>query len=256
MTSGTPFGAGMLIISEAEIHLQSSSGVLTACWRQWRAERALGRRGIHFRATDPVAVANAYAAMSDAEFDAINARQDWANWRTIPRALSRNVPDRPLQVLDLGCGSGSSTRVLAYYCPAGSHITAYEMVPPLLALARRRAYTNRAGQAASVTFVCQGVTEPLRQSDGTLLADASVDLVNASGVVGHHLNAETSRPLVQELRRTLAADGIALLDVGPALPARALAPIMAAAGFEALGRRRSWLLDPTGQLVLRKRSLA
>src|SRR5205807_8119278 len=102
------------------------------CWRQWRTERALARRGIHFRATDPQRVAAAYAAMSAAEFDAINGRQDWANWRTIPRALHGHVPLRPLRVLDLGCGTGSSTRVLAFYCPAGSPVIGYALVNALV----------------------------------------------------------------------------------------------------------------------------
>src|SRR3954469_15229830 len=112
----------MLAISERDIRRHGPGYVLAVCWRQWRAERSLARRGVHFRATDPDPdrVAGAYAAMSPTDFDAINGRQDWANWRTIPRALSGRLPDRPLRVLDLGCGTGGSTRVLAFYCPAGS----------------------------------------------------------------------------------------------------------------------------------------
>jgi SAM-dependent methyltransferase len=203
-----------------------------ACWRQWRAERSLRRRGIDFRHTDPSVVAAAYAAMADQEFDAINARQDWANWRTIPRALAGHVPDRPLTVLDLGCGSGSSTRVLAFYCPGGSTIIGYEMVETLLAASvRRRPYLDRGGRPANVTFVCQPVTEPFRRPDGTMVADRSVDVVNASGVVGHHLDAERVLPLIAELQRVLRDDGIAMLDAGPALPATTLASLMSKAGF-------------------------
>src|SRR5262249_12923252 len=149
-------------------------------------------------------VAAAYAAMTDAEFAAINGRQDWANWRTIPRALSGHVPDRPLRVLDLGCGTGGSTLVLAFYAPAGSHITGYEFAAPLVEVARRRDYRHREGQPTRVEFVCQGVSEPLHAADGSLLAGGSVDVVNASGVVGHHLDAESIQPLVAELRRVLA----------------------------------------------------
>lgn len=225
---------------------------LLACWRQWRGERSLRRRGIHFRDTDPKNVAAAYAAMTDQEFDAVNARQDWANWRTIPRALNGHVPDRPLTVIDLGCGTGSSTRVLAYHCPAGSTIIAYEMVEGLLACARRRDYSHGSGRPATIEFVCQGVTEPFRRADGRLIADDSVDLVNASGVIGHHLDADLVRPLVVELQRVLGQGGIAMLDVGPSLPAAALIQIMNAAGFEVLGRYRSWFLDPTGELVFRR----
>src|SRR5205809_7859487 len=107
----------MLVISEPEIHRNGPGRILMVCWRQWRTERALARRGIRFRATSFEQVLAAYAAMTQAEFDAINGPQEWANWRTIPRALSEHVPDRPLRVLDLGCGTGGSTRVLACHRP-------------------------------------------------------------------------------------------------------------------------------------------
>src|SRR5690348_3337587 len=210
-----------LTFSPREIRRHGPGHVLVVCWRQWCTERALAGRGVHFRATDPATVAAAYAAMTDREFEAINGRQDWANWRTIPRALSGHLPDRPLQVADLGCGTGSSTRVLAFYCPEGSRILGYELVPALLALARSRTYYQRGGRPALVEFVCQGVTEPLRQPDGTLVPEQSLDLVNASGVVGHHLDTKTVAPLVAELRRMLAPGGLAMLDAGPTLRAPA-----------------------------------
>jgi SAM-dependent methyltransferase len=241
----------VLIIPRRVIRRHGPGHLLTVCWRQWRAERALARRGVHFRATDPNAVASAYAAMSDHEFDAINGRQDWANWRTIPRALSGHLPDRPLRVADLGCGTGSSTRVLAFYCPEGSHLTGYELVPALVAVARARPYPHRSGRPAHMAFVCQGVTEPLRQPAGAPVPEHTLDLVNASGVVGHHLDRHTVGPLVAELRRVLAPGGVAMLDVGPTLRAPELTRAMTAAGFTRLGRWRSWWLDPTGQVVFR-----
>ena len=213
--------------------------VLAVCWRQWRAERALARRGVRFRSTDPAAVAAGYAAMSAAEFEAVNGRQDWANRRTIPRAL------------DLGCGTGTSTRVLAACSPPGSEIVGYELAAPLLDHARRRRYAHRGGEPAGVAFVCQGVTEPFRDAAGALIGDRTVDLVNASGVVGHHLNAETVRPLIDEARRVLVPGGLAVLDDGPTLPAAALVGRMRAAGFEPLGRYKSWPLAPCGQTAFR-----
>jgi SAM-dependent methyltransferase len=239
----------LLTVAEGDIRRHGPGNLPGVVWRQWRAERALGRRGVHFRTTDVAALASAYAAMSPAEFDAINGRQDWANWRTIPRALSGHVPDRPLRVLDLGCGTGGSTRVLACYCPPGSRIIGYELAAPLVEVARRRQYAHHTGQPAEVSFCCQGVTETLREPQGEPVAAGSVDVVNASGVVGHHLSQVTVRPLIEELRRVLRPGGVALLDVGPTLAAGPLEECMRAAGFEALGRRRSWLLDPTGQVV-------
>jgi SAM-dependent methyltransferase len=239
----------ILTIDERQIRRHGPGHLLGVCWRQWRAERALVRRGIRFRTTDQEALAAAYAAMTDGEFEAINGPQTWANWRTIPRSLSGHVPDRPLRVLDLGCGSGASTQVLAFYCPPGSRITGYELARPLVELARRRTYRRRDGQPADVSFCCQGVTEMLREPDGSPVADRSVDVASASGVVGHHLNEQTVGPLVRELKRVLAPGGVALLDVGPTLRTAALTRQMSAAGFRSLGRRRSCLLDPTGQVV-------
>jgi SAM-dependent methyltransferase len=241
----------VLRIDEHDIRRHGPGNLFGVCWRQWRAERGLARRGVHFRITDVAALAAAYTAMSDGEFDAINGRQDWANWRTIPRSLSGHVPDRPLRVLDLGCGSGGSTRVLAFYCPAGSRITGYELAAALVEVARHRAYRHRSGQPADVTFCCQGVTEPLRQPDGTLVSNGSVDVVNASGVVGHHLGAATVGPLVGELRRVLQPSGVALLDVGPTLGDAELSGVMTGAGFARLGYRRSCRLDRTGQVIYR-----
>jgi SAM-dependent methyltransferase len=243
----------MLRIAETDIRRHGPGHILAAFWRQWRTERSLVRRGICFRSTDSACVATAYAAMSATEFDDINGPQDWANWRTIPRALRGHVPDRPLRVLDLGCGTGTSTRVLACFCPAGSQITGYEFAEPLVAIARRREYRRRNGQPAQVDFVCQSVTETLLQADGVTVPEQSVDLVNASGVVGHHLNAESIRPLVRELCRVLKPDGVAMLDVGPTLSASALRSILEPAGFAVQGRSYSWFGDTRGELVFRRK---
>lgn len=238
----------MLVISEQEIRRHGPGRILMVCWRQWRTERALARRGIHFRATSIDQVVAAYAAMSQDEFDAINGPQEWANWRTIPRALSGHVPDRPLRVLDLGCGTGGSTRVLACYCPLGSHITGIEIAEPMLGFARRRDFRHHTGAAANVDFRCHGVTESLGEPDG------SVDLINASGVVGHHLTPATTSPLIAEMRRVLVPGGVAMLDVGPTMPGDELRRLMTDAGFEYRGHYRSWFGDRTGEMVFRGRT--
>jgi SAM-dependent methyltransferase len=236
----------MLVISEQEIRKHGPGRILMVCWRQWRTERALARRGVHFRATAFEQVLAAYAAMSQTEFDAINGPQEWANWRTIPRALSGHVADRRLRVLDLGCGTGGSTRVLAFYCPLGSHVTGYEIADPMLVFARRREYRQRAASIAHVDFVCQGVTDPLRESD------ASVDLINASGVVGHHLKPDSFPPLLAEMQRVLTPTGVAMLDVGPTMPGGVLRRMMGEANFAYLGHYRSWFGDRTGEMVFRR----
>jgi hypothetical protein len=134
----------------------------------------------------------------------------------------------------------------------GSHLTGYELARPLAEVARRRSYPHQSGSPAAVDFACQGVTETLREVDGSVVPASSVDLVNASGVVGHHLDAHTVVALAEELRRALCMGGVAMLDVGPTLGERALSRVMATRGFRRLARCRSWALDPTGQVVFRK----
>lgn len=226
--------------------------LISVCWRQWRAERELARRGVLFRTADPAAVEAAYAAMSDAEFEAINGRQAWANWRTIPRALAGRLPERPVLAVDLGCGTGPSTRVVASVCPPRSRILGYELAAPLARIAGRHRFPGPDGVPQEVRFVAQGVTGTLCDPGGQPLAAGSVDLANASGVVGHHLTGRTVAPLVDELARILAPAGLALLDVGPTLGAEALARAMARGGFVPEGRFRSWVLDPTGQVLFRR----
>jgi SAM-dependent methyltransferase len=243
----------MLTISEQEIRRNGPGRILAVLWRQWRTERQLAKRGILFRATNVAQVHDAYAAMSQSEFDAINGPQDWANWRTIPRALSGRIPEQPLRVLDLGCGTGSSTQVLAFYCPPGSHVSGYELAEPLLPFARRRRYCHRHGKPTQVDFICQGVTETLRLADGMPLPPGSVDLINASGIVGHHLNSHTIRPLLTEIQRILKPTGLAMLDVGPTLPGHTLNALMRKAAFDYVGHCRSWFLDPTGEMVFRRK---
>ena len=189
--------------------------------------------------------------MTEDEFDAINGRQEWANWRTIPRSLSGLLPNRPLRIIDLGSGTGGSTRVLAHFAPAGSSIIGYELARPLVNIARRRSYNYRTGQPANVQFVCQGITEPFRDPHGELLAPQSIDVASASGIVGHHLDAAAASNLAAELRRVLVAGGLALLDPGRTLPDGPLTAIMREHGFQRLRRRRSSLFDRYGQVAYR-----
>ncbi|MBI4865036.1 MAG: class I SAM-dependent methyltransferase [Candidatus Riflebacteria bacterium] len=242
----------MLTIPEREIARHGPGNILAVCWRQWRTERTLRRRGIDFRTTDPAAVERAYATMTHEEFAAINGRQAWANWRTIPRAMSGSVPDRPLSIIDLGCGTGPSTEVLAFYAPVGSAIIGYELAAPLLRIASDRPYPNKHGSSVQVSFVCQGIAQTLRRPDGGAVPDRSVDLVNASGIVGHHFTPTTMEPLVRELRRILSPQGVAMLDVGPTCPARALISLMVSAGFASVRRCRSCAVDLMGEVVFRR----
>src|SRR5262249_54974709 len=113
-------------------------------------------------------------------------------------------------------------------------------------------YVHRGGQPARVDFCIQGITETLRDEANRPLADQSVDLINASGVVGHHLQPDTFRPLAHELQRLLRPQAVAMLEVGPTTGDRELTGILVPLGFQRLGRWRSWALDPTGEVVFRR----
>lgn len=218
-------------------------------WRQWCAELNLRIRGINFRKTDPAAVARAYGRMREQEFAEVNGRQAWANWRTIPRHLRRLHRPSPWRVIDLGCGQGDSTQVLACCCPPGSRILGLDVVPELLAQARRKPYRYATDEPAAVSFRSQSIIEPWRDETGAVLPDHGITLVNASGVVGHHLDPSNMEFVAGELARVLAPDGVAIVDVGPRLSLKQMTPIMRRHGFRRGRHERSCRLDPYGQVA-------
>src|SRR5262245_19170499 len=71
--------------------------------------RVRGLRKIPFRTSRNDVACQAYAALTLREFEAINERQAWANWRTIRRNLAGRVPRGPVRAIDLCCGTGRST---------------------------------------------------------------------------------------------------------------------------------------------------
>lgn len=228
-----------------------TENLLAVCWRQWRTERNLRRRGIDFRTTDPDAAREAYAAMTAAEFTAINGRQAWANRRTIARSLHNLLPEGPIAAIDLGCGVGESTRVLASLLPAGSTVLGIEFAIPLVEIARARPFHAADGSPAAVEFVAGSVADLFHNAQGTIVPADSIDLVNASGIFGHHLSPADVRRSLAEIRRVLCDGGIAALDPGPKLPAKTLRNLLNEAGFAFERIARSNAFDRTGQIVAR-----
>ena len=222
------------------------------CWRQWRTERALRRRGIDFRSTDPRRVQDAYSRMSPEEFGAINSRHAWANARTMRGSLAGLLPEGPIDALDLGSGNGASTRILARLLPAGSRILGLEFADSLVEIARRQSYLSAKGRPQNVAFQVASITERFVDADGNAIADGSVHLVNASGILGHHLDEADVARTLDEVARVLAAGGIAALDVGPKLSKERLTHLMHDRGLADLRRSRGHPLDRTGQVVFRK----
>lgn len=221
-------------------------------WTEWRLWLD---RSVNFRHRENRAAVDAYCAMDDAEFAGINARQAWANWRTIPRNLDGALPNRPVRVVDLCCGTGHSTEVLAWYAAPGSALLGLEYNPRFVAAARRRAYRHAEGAPAEARFTAQSVLETFREPDGSAVADGSIDLVNASGAVGCHFDHAASARLADQVARVLRPGGIALIDSGPAgTPAEDLRAIFAARGFACTGAARSCLVDRYRQLRFVRRS--
>ncbi len=197
--------------------------------------------------------ARAYCAMTKAEFEGINALQAWANWRVIPRNLRGRLPERPCRAVDLCCGVGQSTEVLAHFLPPGSEILGLEFNPAFIEHAARRLYRSADGTPARVRFRAQSVLEPFRDERGRLLEDGGVDLVNSCGALGIHFDAEALDGLAGEIARVLRPGGLATIDSGrQGVRKGEMTRIFERHGFEARGYAKSCFLDRFTQLGLVK----
>ena len=156
------------------------------------------RRRINFRTAYNTSAGAAYSKMTVDEFNDINLRQAWANWRTIPRNLNGRLPSRGMQAIDLCCGTGDSLAVLAFYLPVGSQITGLELTERFVTAARRRVFRNATGQIVRPQLHCQSVLKQFWDGKGRRFADKSIDLVNASGALGCHFRPCELRSLAGE----------------------------------------------------------
>ena len=236
-----------------KIPLPTLTRLVVLKWRQFRVE-TIG--GYHFRGQERDFVQRAYNGMGQQTFEVINGAQDWVNWRQIPRALRNRITDSAALIVDLGCGPGSSTRILAWHGMPTWRIIGVDFSEDLIQQARHRAasgdFHTAAGQRPSVEFVVGSVIEPFRDATGTLLMDHSVDYVNSSGIVGHHLSADGFAALASELQRVVKPHGFVALDSGPYLKEGIIRPTMEKFGFFLRSRVRSVPLDPRPQLVFQK----
>src|SRR5262249_48526220 len=143
--------------------------------------------------------------------------------------------------------------VLAYYLEPGSAILGIDAAARFVATARERSYLTRAGTSADVSFHCQSVLEPFRESATEVVPDASIDLVNSSGAVGCHFDADATAVLAAEVDRVVRVGGLALIDSGPdGTRPLELRWIFEARGFRAVHRARSCLFDRYWQVAFRK----
>lgn len=210
-------------------------------------------RKVIFRQNRNAMACQAYCQMRTSEFQALNARQAWANWRTIPRNLSGRLPQYPVFALDLCCGIGDSTEVLAYYCTPGSRLLGLEFNPAFVARARQRVYRHHGGRQAQVQFVVQNILETFCDGSGNRLANESVDLVNASGAIGCHFDSDAAAVVACECARVVKHNGLALIDAGrEGAAARELLGLFGQYGFRPIHQARSCVFDRYWQLCLRR----
>lgn len=231
------------------------AGLAALCLRQaWAELMVTAARGLRFREGENARAVRAYCAMSAAEFEGVNARQRWANWRTIPRCLEGRLPPRPCRAVDLCAGVGDSAEVLACCLPAGSEVLGLEYNPEFVRRARRRAYRDAAGRPVRVRFRAQSVLEPFQDEADVRLADASVDVVNCSGALAINFSEGQIAALAGEIARVLRPAGLAAIDA----PARAagrerMAGLFDGRRFEVLGSERSCCLDRFAQICFRRK---
>lgn len=230
-------------------------GLAVLVLRQAWAELVVAvARRLRFRAGENDRAVRAYCAMSVAEFEGVNARQRWSNWRTIPRSLDRRLPARPCRAVDLCSGVGDSAEVLACCLPEGSEILGLEYNPEFVRRARARAYRDAEGRPVRAVFRAQSVLEPFRDGAGERLADSSVDLVNCCGALALNFRDGQIEAIAGEIRRVLRPGGLAAVDA-PAGRAgtEGMVRVFSSRGFEALGLARSCFLDRYSQICFRRR---
>lgn len=212
------------------------------------------RTHLSFRSRQNEGVRRAYCAMTLREFEGVNARQRWANWRTIPRNLSGQVPRARLNALDLCCGVGHSTEVLGCYLAPGSRILGLEYNSDFVSLARARVYRTMLGQRADVSFRAQSVLETFRDENGHVLAPESIDLVNSSGAVAYHFDKTTTEKLATEVARVVIPGGVAMIDSGRSGTDRqTLLQIFDRLGFSPVHETKSCFADSALQICFKKR---
>lgn len=228
--------------------------VIRLFFRQAWSELAVScRTRLSFRDDRNERAVRAYCAMTETEFEGINALQAWANWRVIPRSLRGRLPARPCRAVDLCCGVGHSTEALAWFLPPGSEILGLEFNPAFAARAARRRYRAADGTPARASFRAQSVLEPFRDERSRLLESGSADLVNSCGALGIHFDAEALETVSAEIARVLRPGGLATIDSGSDGVGRdEMIRIFARRGFSTRGFSKSCFLDRFTQIALVK----
>jgi SAM-dependent methyltransferase len=242
-----------IIKNAAKEKLDPNNPILVILKQAFYEKRAKIRTKTSFRSRANDKAVDAYCRMNFKEFDGINARQRWANWRTVPRNLNGRLPLTEVKCIDLCSGVGQSTEVLAYYLPKGSEILGLEYNPDFVEMAKDRQYVDAQGDRVKVAFRAQSVLETFLDAKEQPIEDASVDLVNCCGAVGHHFDPRATRVLAQEVARVLKKGGLALIDSGKkGTKKEDVIRIFSALGFQPQKVAKSWVADQNAQICFRK----
>lgn len=242
------------IVAVANSYLGEGANIIKVSLKQFVSEQ-LTRLRTHasFRQTSNDDAVNTYSKMSINEFEGINGRQRWANWRSVPRNLNGNLPMTPVKVVDLCCGVGHSSEVLAAYLTAGSSILGLEYNPEFVKIAQTRKFVNREGKPIDVRFRAQSVLESFCEVDGSKIKDASIDVVNCCGAVGHHFAPDATSVLAKEVARVVKPGGLALIDSGTrGTSLEKLKEIFAQNGFKDVHQAKSCFVDLYTQVCFKK----
>lgn len=208
---------------------------------------------VNFRKNQNEDAVRAYSAMSISEFEGINARQRWANWRTIPRNLNGQLNNTPCRAIDLCSGIGDSAQVLAYYLPAGSEILGLEFSPQFVKIASERTYRHRSGVLTKARFRAQSILQTFHDERGEPIGDRSVMLVNSCGALGMHFNLSSISKLIEEIARVLKRGGLAMIDSGsPGVNERDLTRLFRANRCDILSSAKSCIFDRYAQICFCK----
>ena len=223
--------------------------------RQGLAElQLILKRKVMFRHRENDKATQAYRAMNIQEFEDINARQVWTNWRTVPKNLNGLFPySTPIRAIDLCCGTGQSTEILACYLPPGSTFLGIEQNPDFVHTAQGRTILNGRGEPIQATFRAQSALETFHDAQGKIVPDESMDIANSIGAIGHHFTPDMTLLMMREISRVIRPGGFALIDSGPwGTSTTRVRAIGDALGWIELRSSRSRFLDPLVQVAFQK----
>lgn len=215
--------------------------VLKQCWVEWLSRII---RGANIRTLDNRHVLKAYEKLTPNELRSVNMRQHWAAWRAIPRSLSSVVVDQPVAAIDLCCGLGESTRILAHFLTPGSRILGIDFDARFI----RHAQNAPSTRTDRCDYRVQSVLAPWHDQDGVLVPDMSVGLVHSIGALAFHFTRFEIEIIVKNAWRVLRRGGALVLDMRRFGRERIqLLKSISAGGFKHVKSASSCLLDRTTQ---------